>query len=93
MFRRTIHAGGGLAAISFKADSGSRAKQQQPKIYLTVRDDDGLLGIPFPEDVDELYLRASGVIKEVERLKALFGLFAGIAQRKTHRKEPYPCRH
>jgi len=52
--------------------------ERQPRIYLTVRDDDGWFGTPFPEGVDELYFRVPGVVKDVERLKALFDLFAEV---------------
>jgi hypothetical protein len=52
--------------------------QAQPRIRLEVRDNDGWFGSKFPADVDELYFRVVGVIKDVERLKALFDLFAAI---------------
>ena len=47
-----------------------------PQIHFTVKDNEGVLGLPFPEDTDELYFHVVGVIKDVERLKALFELFA-----------------
>jgi hypothetical protein len=37
---------------------------------------EGWFGPEFPEDVDELSFQDVGVIKDVERLKALFDLFA-----------------
>ena len=46
----------------------------QPKIRLEVKDNDGWFGSKFPADVDELHFRVVGVIKDVERLKALFDL-------------------
>jgi hypothetical protein len=49
--------------------------QAQSKIRLEVKDSEGWL---FPEDVDELHFEVVGVIKEVERLKALFDLFATV---------------
>jgi hypothetical protein len=53
----------------------------QPKIRLTVKDSEGWFGPSFPEGVDELHLQAVGVIKDVERLKALFDLFAAVLDR------------
>ena len=48
----------------------------QPKIHLTVKDNDGFWGADFPADTDELYFHVHGIIKDVERLKLLFELFA-----------------
>ena len=48
----------------------------QPNIYLCVNDKEGWLGPKFPDDVDELYFRVPGRIKDVERLKSLYYLFA-----------------
>ncbi len=48
----------------------------QPRIELSVRDDEGWFGRRFPEQTDELYFRVLGDIKEVERLKQLFDLFS-----------------
>ncbi len=48
----------------------------QPQIYLTVCDDEGFFGAEFPPDTDELCFRGAGVIKDVERMKHLFELFA-----------------
>jgi hypothetical protein len=47
----------------------------QPKIHLTVKDDEGWFGRKFGEQVDELYFAVPGVIKDVERLKLLYELF------------------
>jgi hypothetical protein len=52
--------------------------QDQPKIRLEVKDSEGWFGPKFPEYVDELQFEVLGVIKEVERLKALFDLFAVV---------------
>ena len=52
--------------------------QAQPKIRLEVKDSEGWFGPRFPEDVDELHFLAVGVIKDIERLKALFDLFAAV---------------
>ena len=48
----------------------------QPEIHLTVKDNDGYWGPDFPADTDELHFHVGGVIKDVERLKLLFELFA-----------------
>jgi hypothetical protein len=50
----------------------------QPKIRLEVRDSEGWFGSKFPQDVDELHFQVVGVIKEVERLRSLFDLFAAV---------------
>ncbi len=50
--------------------------QGQPAIHLSVKDDEGWFGASFPEGVDELYFAAHGVIKDVERLKSLYKIFA-----------------
>ena len=48
----------------------------QPRIDLSVKDDEGWFGAAFPEGVDELQFMAAGVIKDVAQLKLLFELFA-----------------
>ena len=48
----------------------------QPKIHLTVKDGEGFFGAGFPDDTDELLFHVHGTIKDVERLKLLFELFA-----------------
>jgi len=48
----------------------------QPEIHLTVKDDEGFFGAGFPDDTDELHFHVDGTIKDVERLKLLFELFA-----------------
>jgi hypothetical protein len=52
--------------------------QDQPQIRLEVNDSEGWFGPRFPEDVDELHFQVVGVIKDVDRLKALFDLFASL---------------
>lgn len=49
---------------------------QQPQIYFAVKDDEGFFCSSFPEGVDELYFQVVGIIKDVERLKLLYDLFA-----------------
>jgi hypothetical protein len=48
----------------------------QPEIHFTVKEDEGFFGPSFPEDTDELCFRVPGVIKDIDRLKLLFDLFA-----------------
>jgi hypothetical protein len=65
----------------------------QPQLHLTVKDSEGWFGPSFPEGVDELHFRVVGVIKEVDRLKGLFELFAAVLDRlcrigSAHEQEP-----
>jgi hypothetical protein len=48
----------------------------QPAIMFSVRDNEGYFGPAFPDDTDELHFLVTGVIKDVDRLKRLFDLFA-----------------
>jgi hypothetical protein len=50
--------------------------QSQPDIHFQVKDDEGWFNSKFPEGVDELYFEVVGIIKDKERLKNLFDLFA-----------------
>ncbi len=52
--------------------------QAQPSIYLEVKDDEGWFGTNFPQGVDELCFKVPGIIKDVERLKTLYRLFAEV---------------
>ena len=63
------------------ADKKLRALvQAQPTIKLEVKDSEGWFGPKFPDNVDELHFLVVGVIKDVERLKSLFDLFAAAAR-------------
>jgi hypothetical protein len=57
---------------------------QQPQIYFAVKDDEGCFSSKFPAGVDELYFQVVGVIKEVERLKLLYELFAETLDQLSH---------
>jgi hypothetical protein len=48
----------------------------QKDVHLSVKDDEGWFGPKFPDGVDELSFAVPGVIKDVERLKSLYELFA-----------------
>ena len=50
----------------------------QPEIHLAVKDDEGWFATRFPDGVDELYFSATGIIKDLDRLKRLFDLFAEV---------------
>ena len=54
--------------------------QAQPKFRLDVKDSEGWFGPKFPDNVDELHFQVVGVIKDIERLKALFDLFAAVLE-------------
>ncbi|HKQ76238.1 MAG TPA: DUF3137 domain-containing protein [Blastocatellia bacterium] len=56
----------------------------QPEINLEIKDDEGWFGGHFPEGVDELHFQVVGVIKEVERLKLLYELYATILNYLCH---------
>ena len=50
----------------------------QPDIHLSVKDDEGWFATRFPDGVDELYFSVVGIIKDIDRLKTLFDLFAEL---------------
>lgn len=52
--------------------------QEQPQINLEIKDDEGFFSTRFPEGVDELYFQVTGVIKDIDRLKELYELFAEV---------------
>jgi len=54
----------------------SQLIKEQPHIHFQVKDDEGWFSKKFPDGVDELYFEVSGVIRDKERLKKLFDLFA-----------------
>jgi hypothetical protein len=56
---------------------------------LEVKDDEGWFGADFPEGVDELYFQVVGVIKEVERLKLIYELFATTLNYLCHIDSAY----
>lgn len=48
----------------------------QKNFHMEVKDDEGWFGSEFPDGVDELYFQTFGVIKDIQRLKDLYMLFA-----------------
>lgn len=67
---------------SLFADEKVRALlQAQPEVHFEVKDDEGWFGTHFPDGVDELCFEAHGVVKDVNRLRGLFDLFAATLNR------------
>jgi hypothetical protein len=52
--------------------------EAQPSINLEAIDDEGWMGRKFPPNVDELRFDVHGTIRDIERLKSLFELFAEV---------------
>jgi hypothetical protein len=57
--------------------------ERQPDVHFDVRDSEGWFGPRFPENSDELYFTTYGVVTNLDRLKALFDLFARVLHRLT----------
>ncbi len=57
---------------------------QQPSVWFTVKNDEGIFGPAFNESVDEIYFAVQGVLKDVDRLKSLFDLFAATLHQLCH---------
>jgi hypothetical protein len=64
----------------FASSEIRRLIQEQPRISLELKDDEGTFRKKFPEGVDELHFQVMGVIKDVERLKKLFDLFSEVLE-------------
>lgn len=64
-----------LRALFMNSDV-RRLVEAQPHIQLSVQDDEGWFGPTFPDGVDELQFVVGGVLKDQERLKSIFELFA-----------------
>jgi len=50
--------------------------EKQKDVDFSVKDDEGWFGAKFPEGVDELNFAVVGIIKDIDRLKQLYDLFA-----------------
>ena len=46
------------------------------EIHFSVKDDEGWFGSKFPDGVDELHFAVAGVVTDIDRLKAIYELFA-----------------
>ena len=55
-----------------------RLLDEQPRVRFELKDDEKLFWKRFPEGVDELCFTVHGVIKDVDRLRKLFDLFAEV---------------
>lgn len=60
----------------------------QPRIHVTVKAHEGMLS-KFPAGMDELHFQASGTIKDLDRLRQLFDLFAEVLQQICHEGKAY----
>lgn len=58
-----------------------RLIDMQPHISLEIRDDEGWFGNEFPDGVDLVVFQCGGVIKDTQKLKALFYLFSLLLER------------
>jgi|SRR5687768_2835422 hypothetical protein len=58
--------------------------EAQKSIRLLVKDDEGFFRKKFPDGVDELYFAVTGVIKDIDRLKLLYDLFAETLHTLCH---------
>ncbi|HEY5753386.1 MAG TPA: hypothetical protein VIT21_09570 [Chthoniobacterales bacterium] len=58
--------------------------EEQPDIYFHVKDDEGWFSKKYPEGVDELCFQVHGVIKDLDRLKHLYQLFAVTLHQLCH---------
>ena len=65
----------------------------QPKFQLSIHDDEGWFGKKFPPEVDVLVFDVAENIRDIERLKGLYDVFAetlhqlsklGIADQENH---------
>ncbi|MBT3290402.1 MAG: DUF3137 domain-containing protein [Victivallales bacterium] len=67
--------------LLFNSAEIKRMIQQQPRIRLQVKDDEGWFGTSFPQGVDELCFICGGVVKDAHLLRGLFDLFAVTLER------------
>ncbi len=54
------------------------SSRTNPTSILSVEDDEGWFGQKFPNGVDELKFHVGGFIKDLDRLKQLYELFAEV---------------
>jgi hypothetical protein len=71
----------GKVKALLRDDRVRRLLEAQPEVCLWVRDDEGWFGAHFPDGVDELCFQVEGVIKDIDRLKGLYDLFAEVLNR------------
>lgn len=63
--------------------------EAQSNVHLEVKDDEGFFGAKFPDGVDELCFHVAGIITDIDRLKALFDLFAEVLHHLCHMASAY----
>jgi len=61
----------------------------QSRIHMEVKDDEGWFRQSFPSNVDELYFRRVGVMRDLNELRALFELFSHSLHRLCHMGSAY----
>lgn len=59
----------------FRDENLKKLIQSQPDICFEIKDDEGHFHKSFPEGVDELHFRCSGIIEDQSRLENLFEMF------------------
>jgi hypothetical protein len=77
------------AIALFSNEKIRRLIQAQPSIHLEIKGDNGWFGTTFPEGVDELYFQVAGIIKDIDRLKGLYELFAEVLNHLCHIASAY----
>jgi hypothetical protein len=73
----------------FANDSIRNLLTAQPDVSFLVRGDQGWFSRIHPEGVDELYFQASGIVKDLPRLKELFALFGLVLDHLCHLSPAY----
>jgi hypothetical protein len=58
--------------------------EAQPSIRFTVKDDEGFFRQVFPAGVDKLEFTVTGIIRDIDRLKLLYDLFAETLHTLCH---------
>lgn len=53
----------------------------QPKLHLSIQDDEGWFGTHYPPEVDVLVFNIAEHIRDVDRLKGLYDVFAAVLHR------------
>lgn len=66
-----------------------RLIEAQPNIRFEVRDDEGWFGATFPDGVDELRFSCGDDIRDIDRLKDLYELFAVALDQLCHIDSAY----
>ncbi|MEL6922775.1 MAG: DUF3137 domain-containing protein [Bacteroidota bacterium] len=62
----------------------------QPRVHLKIKTNKGIFKQKYPKNVDELYFECVGIIKDSNRIKDLFDLFAFVLQRLVEIDSAHP---